>query len=107
MAQKTILMLAASVALFGCAPKPEPVTIEPVYTGKYGGAVGDCRPTGRYIDSQYPASVPDCPLDCGPGELGAVSTSQTPAMCIPDPYRGTGGGGNGTTPNNPTGAQQP
>eukprot|EP01155_Anaeramoeba_flamelloides_P020849 Anaeramoba_flamelloidesa582985_5.p3 GENE.a582985_5~~a582985_5.p3 ORF type:complete len:107 (+),score=25.69 a582985_5:84-404(+) len=104
MAHRSILLLAMAGALFGCAPKPEPVTIEPVYTGKYGAAVGECRPTGRYIDAQYPAGVPDCPLDCDPGQIGAAATSQSPAMCRPDPTRGSDGGNR--MPGNPTGGQQ-
>ncbi|QPZ89410.1 MULTISPECIES: hypothetical protein [Thioclava] len=103
--------VACAALLVGCAPKPEPapVTVEPVYTGKYGGPVasgGSCRPTGRLVDSQYPASVPDCPLECGPLETATAATAQRPAQCVPEPRGGSmrqpTGTPRSTTPNDPT-----
>ncbi|PFG63842.1 hypothetical protein AXZ77_2463 [Thioclava sp. ES.031] len=96
--------MACAALLVGCAPKPEPapVTVEPVYTGKYGGPVGgSCRPTGRLVDSQYPASVPDCPLECGPLETATAATTQRPAECVPEP-RGGSTRQPTRTPNDPT-----
>ncbi|WGT49673.1 MULTISPECIES: hypothetical protein [Thioclava] len=102
--------VACAALLVGCAPKPEPapVTVEPVYTGKYGGPVASgssCRPTGRLVDSQYPASVPDCPLQCGPFETAVAATTQRPAQCVPE-QRGGSSERQPTPSRDPTGGNQ-
>ncbi|WP_143597883.1 MULTISPECIES: hypothetical protein [unclassified Thioclava] len=103
--------VACAALLVGCAPKPEPapVTVEPVYTGKYGGPVASgssCRPTGRLVDSQYPASVPDCPLQCGPFETAVAATTQRPAQCVPE-QRGGSSERQPTTPGTPPSSTDP
>lgn len=108
MYKKYIILAVGAAALAACAPKPmpEPVTAEPVYTGKYGGPVETCRPAGYLVGSQYPASVPDCPQQCAPGSHLVGATAARPAVCVPDPtHEGSNGNVPTRTPNDtPTGA---
>lgn len=112
------------VAVFGAlglvsacqAPAPQPVTPEPVYTGKYGDTlVGQCREEDQPVTSAFPSTLPLCSDYCGPGtryvsgsNVSSANVASVP-VCLPyhentDNRDPTGGqrnptGGQTTAPN--------
>lgn len=67
------------------APAPEPVTVEPIYTGKYGEAVmGQCREPDQPVTSAFPSTLPLCSDYCGPGSsyVGGSNLAGMP-QCVP------------------------
>ena len=84
--------LGGAALLASCAPEPAPVSIERVYTGKYGAPVAGCRPAGQRVDAQYPASVPDCDLQCPSGTGQSAATTAAPLQCVPEQRGGSNSG---------------
>ena len=81
----TLVASAAALALVAaCAPKPEPIMPEPVYTGKYGDVVvGTCRAPGQAVTAQYPSSLPLCDESCAPGTSYAGTNAAGAPICVP------------------------
>jgi hypothetical protein len=78
--------VAAMALVAACQPPaPEPVSVEPVYTGKYGTVeTGVCREEGQAVSARFPGNLPLCSNYCAPGTSYVAGTNAVgQPVCVP------------------------
>lgn len=77
--------VAALALVAACQPAAEPVSVDPVFTGKYGAVeTGSCREEGQQISARFPSSLPLCSSYCAPGtSYVAGSNLAGLPVCVP------------------------